>query len=223
MSSCPPVVLFRRPPRLAEGRFEGRKRDASPPLEEGPNLPSAKHDSKFGEGERRWALNRQGDGPLPENRCRFAPAICRPSLKGRAGRLWPGLQPLDPRISHFRVRVLVAAIAGFLATYVPATATNSDKAYNLATRLAATIKKCWIDSRDATFADYVYSPEPNATNGPRILIVPRKAPSAPPVLVIEINTAGEHVSVYGPFATSAQAGRIGADLKRWIGGSDSCG
>ena len=104
-----------------------------------------------------------------------------------------------------------------------AAATNSDKAYNLATRLAATIKKCWIDSGDATFADYVYSPEPNATNGPRILIVPRKAPSAPPVLVVEISNSGGHVSVYGPFATSPQSGKIGADLKRWIGGSDGCG
>lgn len=116
-----------------------------------------------------------------------------------------------------------AAVAGLIAACLPAgAAANSDKAYNLATRLAATIKKCWIDSGDATFADYVYSPEPNATNGPRILIVPRKAPSAPPVLVVEINTSGGHVSVYGPFATSAQAGRIGSDLRRWIGGSDAC-
>jgi hypothetical protein len=116
-----------------------------------------------------------------------------------------------------------AAVVGLIAASLPANAAaNSDKAYNLATRLAATIKKCWIDSGDATFADYVYSPEPNATNGPRILIVPRKAPSAPPVLVIEINTSGGHVSVYGPFATSPQAARIGADLRRWIGGSDSC-
>jgi hypothetical protein len=115
-----------------------------------------------------------------------------------------------------------AAIAALTALASPAGAANSDKAYNLATRLAATIKKCWIDSGDATFADYVYSPEPNATNGPRILIVPRKNPSAAPVLVIEITTSGGHVSVYGPFATSAQSGRISGDLKRWIGGSDGC-
>jgi hypothetical protein len=121
-----------------------------------------------------------------------------------------------------RCLAATAAATGLLAACLPAGATNSDKAYNLATRLATTIKKCWIDSHDATFADYVYSPEPNATNGPRILIVPRASPSAPPVLVIEINTSGGHVSVYGPFATSAQAGRIGTDLKRWLGGSDSC-
>lgn len=130
------------------------------------------------------------------------------------------LRPATPFIAGFAA---LATFAVLLAAYAPATAaTNSDKAYNLATRLAATIKKCWIDSGDATFADYVYSPEPNASNGPRILIVPRKAPSAPPVLVVEITTSGGHVSVYGPFATSAQSGRIGTDLKRWIGGSDSC-
>ena len=118
---------------------------------------------------------------------------------------------------------VAAALAGSLSAALPAgAAANSDKAYNLATRLAATIKKCWIDSGDATFADYVYSPEPNASNGPRILIVPRKAPSAPPVLVVEVTTSGGHVSVFGPFATSSQAGRIGTDLKRWIGGSDAC-
>ena len=73
----------------------------------------------------------------------------------------------------------------------------------------------------ATFADYVYSPEPNAINGPRILIVPRKAPSAPPVLVIEINSAGGHVSVYGPVRHVSASSRIGTDLKRWIDGGEA--
>jgi hypothetical protein len=123
-----------------------------------------------------------------------------------------------------RLRVAFIATAGLalLAAHSPASATNSDKAYNLATHLSSAIKKCWIDSGDTTFANYVYSPEPNATNGPRILIVPRSNPSANPVLVIEINTSGGHVSVYGPFATSGQASRIGADLQRWIAGGDAC-
>lgn len=130
------------------------------------------------------------------------------------------LRPATPFIAGVAA---MAAFAVLLAAFAPsAAATNSDKAYNLATRLAATIKKCWIDSGDATFADYVYSPEPNATNGPRILIVPRKVPSATPVLVVQISESGGHVSVFGPFATSAQSGRIGTDLKRWIDGSDSC-
>ena len=131
---------------------------------------------------------------------------------------------MTARPATFGACLVVAGVlaTSFAACLPAAAAANSDKAYNLATRLAGTIKKCWIDSGDATFADYVYSPEPNASNGPRILIVPRKAPSAPPVLVVEVNNSGGHVSVFGPFATSAQAGRIGTDLKRWIGGSDAC-
>ncbi len=97
-----------------------------------------------------------------------------------------------------------------------------DKAYNLATHLGAAIEKCWIASGDAAFANYIYSPEPNATNGPRILLVPRKSPTAAPALVVEVVKAGRHVSVYGALATSAQAGRIGGVLKRWIAGGDSC-
>lgn len=101
-------------------------------------------------------------------------------------------------------------------------AANSDRAYNMAVRLMPVIKKCWIDSGDAAFAGYVYSPEPNATNGPRILIVPRTDPSAPPALVIEISNSGGHVDVYGPLATSPSAPRISADLRRWLDGSLSC-
>ena len=40
------------------------------------------------------------------------------------------------------------------------------------------------------FGDYVYSPEPNATGGPRILVVPRASPDGRPVLVIEILGSG---------------------------------
>ncbi len=119
------------------------------------------------------------------------------------------------------------AIAGLtlvaaLLTGAQARAANSDRAYNLATRLGPLIEKCWIQSHDAAFADYIYSPEPNATNGPRILLVPRKNPAAPPSLVIEINKEGAHVSVYGALATSPQAGRIEGDLQRWIAQGDSC-
>jgi hypothetical protein len=52
--------------------------------------------------------------------------------------------------------------------------------------------------------------------------VPRKNPAAAPALAIEINPAGEHVNVYGKLATSPQAGRIGADLRRWIAGETAC-
>jgi hypothetical protein len=111
---------------------------------------------------------------------------------------------------------------GALAASGSAEAANSDRAYNLATRLGPLIEKCWIQSHDPTFADYIYSPEPNATNGPRILLVPRKNPAAPPSLVIEISKEGAHVSVYGSLATSPQAGRIEGDLQRWIAQGDSC-
>jgi hypothetical protein len=97
-----------------------------------------------------------------------------------------------------------------------------DKAYSLATRLASAIERCWIASGDPAFADYVYSPEPNNNAGPRILIVPRAAPGERPLLVIEIDNAGTNVNAYGPLAQSAQAGRIGADLRRWINGGDGC-
>ena len=58
------------------------------------------------------------------------------------------LRPATPLLAAVAANL---AIAVHLAAYAPAVAaTNSDKAYNLATRLAATIKKCWIDSGDAT-------------------------------------------------------------------------
>jgi hypothetical protein len=115
------------------------------------------------------------------------------------------------------------ALAAFAAAAAAGSAhAADDKAYNLATRLGAVIERCWIASGDAAFAGYIISPEPNATNGPRILIVPRKTPTAVPVLVIEVIKAGNHVSVYGPLATSSNASRIGADLRRWIAGGDSC-
>jgi hypothetical protein len=125
-------------------------------------------------------------------------------------------------VRNSTVRILGAGLAGTLLMG-PSAGAEGEKAYKLYTRLTAAIEKCWISSRDAAFADYVYSPEPNATNGPRILIVPRKNPVAVPLLVIEITRTGGHVSVYGPMATGADAGRIGEDLKRWIGGGDGCG
>jgi hypothetical protein len=113
------------------------------------------------------------------------------------------------------------AMAAAAGAVTPAGAVG-DKAYNLATRLAAAIERCWITSGDAAFADYVYSPEPNNNAGPRILIVPRASPGERPLLVIEINNAGTNVNAYGPLAQSAHANRIGADLRRWINGGDGC-
>ncbi len=104
-----------------------------------------------------------------------------------------------------------------------ASAQSSDAAYDLATRLGAAMERCWFAGGDRDFGDYVYSPEPNATGGPRILVVPRASPGERPVLVIQITEQGgkPHVNVYGPFA-STLAERIGRDLRRWMGGSDAC-
>ena len=93
---------------------------------------------------------------------------------------------------------------------------------NLATRLGASIEKCWIASKDPAFASYIYSPEPNATGGPRILLVPRKTPTGAPALVVQVVENGNHVSVFGALATSPEAGRIGTDLRRWISGGEGC-
>jgi hypothetical protein len=113
----------------------------------------------------------------------------------------------------------------FMSTMLagPASGQNSDAAYALATRLGSVMERCWFAGSDRDFGAYVYSPEPNATGGPRILVVPRASPDGRPVLVIQI-TAGSgkpHVNVYGPLATTV-ADRIGRDLRRWLGGGDSC-
>ena len=122
-----------------------------------------------------------------------------------------------------RMSARLAACAGLLPLAVgPAAAANSDKAYQLATTIGPIIEKCWIKSNDPAFADYIYSPEPNASSGPRILIVPRKNPAAAPALAIQINPEGTHVSVFGRLAESPQAGRISADLKRWLAGGSEC-
>ena len=119
------------------------------------------------------------------------------------------------------LRLISLAMVVAAGAITPARAVG-DKAYNLATRLAAAIERCWISSGEPAFADYVYSPEPNNSAGPRILIVPRAAPGERPLLVIEIDNAGTNVNAYGPLAQSAQAGRIGADLRRWIDGGEGC-
>lgn len=114
------------------------------------------------------------------------------------------------------------AAAGFVAALAAPAAAADDKSYNLATRLGAQIEKCWIASKDPAFAAYIYSPEPNATGGPRILVVPRKTPTGAPALVVQVVDGGNHVSVFGALATSPAAGRIGSDLKRWINGGEGC-
>jgi hypothetical protein len=120
-----------------------------------------------------------------------------------------------------RTVATAAAIATALAAS-PAPAATSDKAYDLHARFARAMETCWFNSGDPAFAAYVYSPEPNAANGPRILIVPKTSPTSNPLLVVDIDPTGNHVNVYGPLTGSAAVKRIGADLKRWMAGSEAC-
>jgi hypothetical protein len=121
-----------------------------------------------------------------------------------------------------RTACLAFAVAGIAAAAALPASAADDKSYNLATRLGASIEKCWIASKDPAFVSYIYSPEPNATGGPRILLVPRKTPTGAPALVVQVVENGNHVSVFGALATSPTAGRIGSDLRRWISGGEGC-
>jgi hypothetical protein len=123
-------------------------------------------------------------------------------------------------VSRFLCQAFVAG--GLMAALAAPAGAADDKSYNLATRLGAQIEKCWIASKDPAFASYIYSPEPNATGGPRILLVPRKTPTGAPSLVVQVVENGNHVSVFGALATSPAAGRIGSDLRRWISGGEGC-
>jgi hypothetical protein len=126
------------------------------------------------------------------------------------------------RRGHLRRLAIAASLA--VAAASPATAQPSDAAYALASRLGAAMERCWFMGGDPMFGDYVYSPEPNATGGPRILVVPRDSREGRPVLVIEILGAGPkpRVNVYGPLAAGPGADRIGRDLRRWLDGGDGC-
>jgi hypothetical protein len=124
----------------------------------------------------------------------------------------------------------LALVAAALATTsaalpLPAFAQASEAAYALSSRLGAAMERCWFASGDPMFGAYIYSPEPNATGGPRILVMPRSEREGRPALVVEIQGAGPKpkVNVYGPLAAGAGADRIGRDLRRWLDGGDGCG
>jgi hypothetical protein len=126
----------------------------------------------------------------------------------------------------WRRRSQAALLAPLIAfAPFPAGAQPSDAAYALVSKLAAAMKRCWFMGGDPMFGDYVAAPEPNATGGPRILVVQRNTPDGRPVLVIEILGGGAKpkVNVYGPLATGAAGERIGRDLRRWLDGGDGCG
>lgn len=131
------------------------------------------------------------------------------------------MKPSDP---SGRAGILLLAAALLAGGASPSPAQPSDAAYGLVNRLSAAMKRCWFAGGDPMFGDYVAAPEPNATGGPRILVVPRNTPDGRPVLVVEILGAGPRpkVNVYGPLAAGAAADRIGRDLRNWLDGRDGC-
>lgn len=121
----------------------------------------------------------------------------------------------------------LASLAGILLLVGCQTATapavntrTSDAAHALYAQLTETLKGCWF-AGDATFADYVYTPEVNG-NMPRILLSPKKNPDGRPVLVIE-PTGSTTADVYGPLLTTPVGNRVRADLGRWLKGDKGCG
>ncbi len=128
-----------------------------------------------------------------------------------------------PRIALATVMTAFAALAGCQLMGGGGSGggvDNSDAAYDLSTRLAETIGRCWFASNDAAFAGYVYTPERNAGQS-RILIVRKTDPTGLPALVVEAKSATS-ADVYGPLAASANGARIRADVDRWARGGTAC-
>ena len=118
----------------------------------------------------------------------------------------------------------LAAVLGF-AGLSQAAAQASQAGYEFTRKLGAEMDQCWFGSNGGDFAKYVYSPEPNAAGGPRILIVPKNAPHERPAMVIDIRMQGSkpNLNVYGPLAGSSLKNRIAKDLRRWMDGGSGCG
>jgi hypothetical protein len=117
------------------------------------------------------------------------------------------------------------AIAAAPSAVAPAEAANSTAAYRMAARFSEAIGRCWFGKGEKAFAGYVHASETNAIAGPpRILIVKKSSPHAPPALVIELRTAGGRVevNVYGPLIETDRAARISADVNRWAAGGGAC-
>ena len=130
-------------------------------------------------------------------------------------------RPHDRRRLAGRLAVALALAVPIALPAAPAAAQASEQAYKTIKSLGAAMDRCWFASNDPAFAGYSYSPEPNASTGPRILIVPKNSPQDRPVLVVVV-APGNNLSAFGPMTTSPLAARIGADLRRWIGGSTAC-
>ncbi|GIL00815.1 MAG: hypothetical protein BroJett030_07140 [Alphaproteobacteria bacterium] len=96
--------------------------------------------------------------------------------------------------------------------------------------VARAAQTCWFKSADSAFAAYRLADEVNSPAGrPRVLLVPRRDPSALPVLVIQAETKGttasgtfSDIQAYGPLLSSAHGERIAGDVRRWASGDNAC-
>jgi hypothetical protein len=103
-----------------------------------------------------------------------------------------------------------------------ATGENS-AAIALLQRVNTNAHTCWLRSKDKDFQGYSVIPELDTQAGkPRILVVDKKAAQGLPKLVIEADGKPVKAAAYGPLLNEPAGDRIGADLKRWTGGSNSC-
>jgi len=118
---------------------------------------------------------------------------------------------------------LLAALAGCQSGSHETAAGGNSAAVALLQRVNTNAHTCWVRSKDKDFQGYNVIPELDTQAGkPRILIVDRKASQGLPKLVIEADGKPVKATAYGPLLNEPAGSRIGADLKRWTGGSNSC-
>ena len=105
----------------------------------------------------------------------------------------------------------------------PNVAGENSAAVALLQRINTNAHTCWTRSKDKDFDSYAVIPELDTQAGkPRILVVDKKAAHGLPKLVIEADGKPVKAAAYGPLLSGSAGARIGADLKRWTGGSDAC-
>jgi hypothetical protein len=126
------------------------------------------------------------------------------------------------RGSMIPLAACLAALAGCQSSRPNAAGENS-AAVALLQHVNESAQTCWIKSKDKDFVSYAVIPELDTQAGkPRILVVDKKASGGLPKLVIEAGGKPIKAAAYGPLLNEPAGNRIGADLKRWTGGSNSC-
>ncbi|MFB2553229.1 hypothetical protein [Ensifer soli] len=119
---------------------------------------------------------------------------------------------------------LAAGLAGCQSSSAPPAPTHDTGALTTMERIALGANRCWFKSRDPAFAAYRLAPELNSFSGrPRILIVPRNTPESRPLAVVQAEGQPARLQAFGPLFTESQGARMSADIRRWAGGSSSCG